>query len=633
MTIILLAFFAQTLHFQSQNQLPQWSGKHLAEPVPPTLQGEDVLVLFDEVEVRAAEDGKIRVIHRSLRKVLSELGVDRASVFYCFNQLGGTQVERLDGWHQFANGNLEVLGTGQVVTIGARSSDAVHDGQVTIGYFRKVARGSVIAFESEEIVDLYLGPILPFPILGDMPIVRKVIRVDQPDLIQLQPMNLAAWSLRPQRSENSLQFKALPSEEAHDWTPRSRAYSPVVFARMKHPRTDSYRNWNELARWYNRIFTAAALPKRAKAGKPLTEPESFYQVADVTKRKLAYRQVYLSPHRGWVPDAGIDVLKRSFGDCKDMVSCSVYLLAEENVSALPALANIYDGFDFKAEDPANPWFNHVIVAIPLSRSLDLAAEVVVAEKLFLLFDPTAQDTPAGLLPRAFFGRHVLICTAEAGHWVKVPDSALEPARTDFSLTGSLDVSLTYRGEFAVHELGDAIGLRGSLSSSTRRNREEWFRSAFRLPVDATVELTGFESDGRGAVTMRCRVVWPQFLRPSPLGWRLPPSIVQQPLAFYGESEPNRQAPLAIPAWPLESWTIALESVRQLKPLKAQFDWSNQRHRIHWQANTDKGFNLQFETQGTRDVFTGNNLGAGLNHLVELQQNYERFALFTPVFVE
>ncbi len=631
MIALILGIYAQTLHFQSQKSLPTWSDSYLEDPIPVYLQEEDVLVLLDEVVVHANDDGSVRVIHRSLRKVQSELGVERASVFSCFNQLGGTKVERLDGWHRFANGNLEVLGSGQIVTVGAPSSNAVHDGQVTIGYFRKVARGSVIAFESEEIVDLFLGPILPFPILADMPTVHKLFRVEQAELIQLQPLNLEAWGLIAQPLNDGLEFKLLPADRQRDWAPQSRGYWPVVFARMKHARTDSYRNWNELAHWYNGVFTKAALPNQKERLKPLTKLGLFNQTAQSIKSKLAYRQVYLSPHRGWIPDAGEEVFKRSFGDCKDMVSCSAYLLAEQNVSAYPTLANVYDGFDFKAQDPANPWFNHVIVAIPLQATLGLASEVVAREKRFLLYDPTAQHTPAGTLPRAFLGRHVLICTADGGYWISVPESALEPARTDFSLNGDLDEANGFRGEFVILEKGNAIGVRQTLSSSTKMNRENWIRKAFQIPVDAKVELLDFQSDELGGVSLRLHVTWPQFLKTGPLGSRLPPAIVPPALSYYGQNESRRQAPLALPSWPLQSWTITLKCERPLQPLQAEFDWSNEHHRIHWQVNTDSQLLIRFETQGNSEVFTGKRVTLGLSQLAELQLNYERFALFTPLF--
>ena len=64
---------------------------------------------------------------------------------------------------------------------------------------------------------------------------------------------------------------------------------------------------------------------------------------DMSKH-LIYKQVYLSPKRGWIPIQGDLGYDRAFGDCQDMVSRLTFQLADRDIGVFPALTGVSSGF-------------------------------------------------------------------------------------------------------------------------------------------------------------------------------------------------------------------------------------------------------------------------------------------------
>jgi hypothetical protein len=176
-------------------------------------------------------------------------------------------------------------------------------------------------------------------------------------------------------------------------------------------------------------------------------------------RELLYKQVYLTPERGWIPEFSDEVLRRRYGDCKDLTSCFSGAALDAGYEPHPALARIVNGA-IEMDPPVNPFlFNHVITALRLKSSLGFPAEIETKLGRFLLVDPTSRVTPFGSLPPAHRRGRVLICLPEGGQWVDIPNEAIEVQSLDITLKGVVDGSGTFEGEVRISEKGDTASLR------------------------------------------------------------------------------------------------------------------------------------------------------------------------------
>ncbi|HJW09802.1 MAG TPA: hypothetical protein VJ483_09220, partial [Holophagaceae bacterium] len=203
--------------------------------------------------------------------------------------------------------------------------------------------------------------------------------------------------------------------------------------------------------------------------------------------RLSYKQVYLSPERGWVPETGPEVVRRGYGDCKDLTTCFLGEVKGLGQGVYPALARIIDGAP-ETDDPVGPIFNHVISAIHLEKSLGFHSEVETSAGRLLLVDPTDRLTPLGWLGVQHLGHRVLVCMEKGGVWVDIPDGAILRPSTEVRLEGEVAASGRLAAILTLKETGDHLGLRGQALLRGKDELKQRLSAEFELPPTAKLEL-------------------------------------------------------------------------------------------------------------------------------------------------
>lgn len=131
-----------------------------------------------------------------------------------------------------------------------------------------------------------------------------------------------------------------------------------------------YRNWNEVARWAQTLFSAevriddelASVIARIKA-LPGTD-ERASAALQFVQNEIRYFSVSLgeSSHR---PSAPQVVMKQRFGDCKDKSWLLIAMLRELGIAAQPVLVPLDGGAPAGDVLPTPGLFDHVIVGIDI----------------------------------------------------------------------------------------------------------------------------------------------------------------------------------------------------------------------------------------------------------------------------
>jgi hypothetical protein len=550
-TLIVILALAVQAFSQDLSKLPEWARPHAqaaaTEPVPAG--DPDAWVLFDRTEVAYGGDNEIWTHRYRLVKVLGERGISEGT--FMLSGVGGrsNKVKKLKGWNLRPDGELVKLDQDTVVTIEDAGSADFSRKTLTGAALGRVTKGSLVAFESVQVAKLPYGPIDDAWVMESHPVRLWELEAGMrtgwfvrvvPVEFKIDTFHFLPFLPNAQVTPTSVRVTSVPPyPKNEDAYPNPINLFPTVLVRFFDHQGIAepvWASWDRPATWFEKTYRGkmsevGALPKGAK------DLASLQAIWSWMGHELTYKQVYLTPDRGWVPEASAEVFRKRYGDCKDLATFFLTEAKALGYPGYPTLARIMEGRIESTDIPKNP-FNHVIAALKLDASLGLPAEVDTPKGRFLLVDATDPFTPLGRLNDAHRGGQVMICLPDGAQWVKIPDTAILPEQMEVLVEGKadaagiLDATLTYR------ETSNAWGLR----STARRGGKAALREALLsryldLPPTGTFEVLTFGDpltlDRPFEVKVSLR--HPQGLRNQGgeitlvnLGMRIVPGVIQKP---------------------------------------------------------------------------------------------------------
>lgn len=504
--LLVPVFLAAALGAQDISRLPEWAREGALaasrESPPP---GAEAWVLLDRTEMAYTGGGNVRTRKLRLVKVLTELGTSEG--VYRLHGLGGkaSRVGKLRGWNLRSDGELLKLDANDVATLsGAGDEDGgFKAGTHTLANLGRVAVGSLVAFESEETFRTPMGPLSLA-----LPMERHPVRLWElvvatregwfSDLknvtVRMEPRHFTPWlagaEVIPGRSIRLTNVPALPKDE--NLRPEDRNTLPWVAVAFIDPSlagVPGVDSWENFGRFMNQAYASRRHAIRILATGGATSLERLQALHRYVIREIAYKAVYLTPERGWIPEGGTEVARRHYGDCKDLTSVFTGEAALLGFEACPVLTTIQGGQNEPDEPVSLHCFNHVISAIRLERTLGLASEVETPEGRFLLVDPTDRFTPLGKLGQGHARQRMLICTPKGGFWATAPDQAVFHPRIQARLEAQAGPKGDLSGTLSLREWGNAFGLRQAARDvGPTRMKEYFLENVENLPPTGTLEV-------------------------------------------------------------------------------------------------------------------------------------------------
>lgn len=261
-------------------------------------------------------------------------------------------------------------------------------------------------------------------------------------------------------------------------------------------------SWPQVGLWYsgltqNRFSATPEISAKVKeliSGKP-----------DFAARLLALTSFVQSEIRYVAIEVGIggaqphpagDVFHYRYGDCKDKVTLLKAMLAEAGIHSSYVLVDTRRGFI----NPTVPssWGNHAIIAIELPEEIKaekyLSTVTTKSGKRYIIFDPTDEYSPVGLMRSDLQNSYGLLVTDQGGELIRIP--LLQPDWNQIVRKGhfvlAADGSLS--GEVSEDRSGDsATEERERLHYSDQRKRtndfERWLGHSLQ---GFTLESMSFE---------------------------------------------------------------------------------------------------------------------------------------------
>jgi hypothetical protein len=600
----LLTFLASTLLSQGAAgaafsaaqvaRLPDWaaSAARAAQSVTPPAEA-DAWVLEQRTEFDYLGEGRVRARQLRLVLVLGERGLEERSL--TLSGLGGrgSKLKRLKAWNVRPDGEVEQLERSDSVSL--------EDGQVRLHTveLQKAVKGSLLAFESVLETEHPMGPVESLYVMEEHPVRSFSVeaRSERPGVeVRVVLRHLAPWA-KPTSEipHRAILVQDLPSRPRDEGAiPDARNVLPWLHVSFHDSAMakdlPSSATWNALASWTAAKYKALAVgggdpPAAAK------DPAALLQVVHSRlAREMTYRQVYLSPERGWIPLAAAEVARRRYGDCKDLATLLMAQARAAGFEAYPVLARIVEGEVEEDEPPSVFAFNHVIVAIRLSGSLGLGAEVDTPEGRMLLVDATSRFVPLGQLGAAHAGRRVLVCTERGGFWVAVPDAAIVAERARFRLAGAVSTGGMFSGTLEIREENGAMGLR---PTDVEGGADELRRRCLGLglPPDARCEVKKRSDpfDLAHPYDVLFALEYPEALRSQGSGeWTVvPPGLYGAGETIQKPGRP-RQYPVRFDRRDALEYELAIELPRSLVPLLKEEKGETPLRSYAWTAEVTPG---------------------------------------------
>ena len=164
-------------------------------------------------------------------------------------------------------------------------------------------------------------------------------------------------------------------------------FAPKQFRVGKYP--GSFATWEDFAGWYRRLTADKyTLPQEAQES-----IRSLVAATDDPRRKVEALYAHLQDHTryvaielgigGWQPYSAASTYTNRYGDCKDLSTLMVSMLAEVGIEAYPALVLIRSGGVVARDFPSNQ-FNHCITFVPMDRDtlwLECTADHIAAGEI------------------------------------------------------------------------------------------------------------------------------------------------------------------------------------------------------------------------------------------------------------
>jgi hypothetical protein len=504
LAVLSLLFFGVSAGWgQSLSKLPDWARQAVEASLKAQQPADaEAWVLLDRTEVAYTGDGEIREHRYRVVRVLGERGVGEGVYTLTGEGAEVAKVKKLKGWNLRPDGDLEKLDREDVAAVEGLgdSQGGFSKGNMTEGVLPRVVKGSVVAFESLEVLHRPMGAIAGRGAMEDIPVLRWEVAAAKKEgwfsnlkqvALKLDLRNFDAWKVAVEQGPGFVAASNLPSApKSEPFLPEGMNIFPVVTCRFLDPAfkdAPDWSSWDGLADFTSRVFaTAGSAPIPGLTG--ADSAAKLRSLADWMYRNLSYKAIYLSPNRGWVPEKALETSRKRFGDCKDFAAFLMGGAKDLGFDSVPVLASIQSIRMEPSMVPA-PTFNHAIAAIRLVKSLGLPAEVETSAGRFLIVDPTDHYTPFGYLGDQHRGRWVMLCLPGKAVWVKIPDAAIAPGAVHLAVKGACDAKGALDGSLRVEETANAWGLRQAAAEWAPKDLLRFIRERLSLSATAQCEIS------------------------------------------------------------------------------------------------------------------------------------------------
>jgi hypothetical protein len=483
---------------------PEWAVEAAKTPTPAAAKDASAVVLFEEFLITFDADNHAVERHRRAVRILKPQGRGHA---HCWAEYDiDEKISYFRSWTIAASGRQFQAMETDFTDYGAYENP-VEQATDRIRTVNPPASdpGSVVVCESEEHLRPYMSE-EEWEIQQSIPVVDEALEMILPagghyaeawhGFPPVKPVEVAANDLRWEIKE----MPALDLENIHA-TPPWGALAARMSIKWGDQAVKGVENqWRAIGLWQDKLEEHRPYPTpeiAAKAQELIAGAPDFYtklsRITDYIQKNVRYFIVERGIG-GWQAHPAGDIYRNRYGDCKDKTTLLISMLQAVGIRAHYLHVDGERGII----DPNTPSLagNHMIAAIELPEGENdprlLARVKAVNGKTLLIFDPTDQETPVGLINSELQGAYGNIANGPDSQVLQMP--VLPPESAGLSRTGSFTLTAdgALAGDITETFTGDDAGLeRWHIKSKDAKELHEGLEKALGADLPG-LTFKGFE---------------------------------------------------------------------------------------------------------------------------------------------
>jgi hypothetical protein len=444
--------------------LPQWALDAAKTPTPASAKDAPAVLLFDEYVITVDAQNHAVERERSAMRILQPQGRD-----YTHCSIGYDVDEKLNYFHSWT-----ITPDGhQLQAMESDFRDVGAYADPTLQYTERIRTldppgndpGSVVVCETEEQLRPYMSQ-EDWQIQLSIPVVDEALELDLPP----GGHYAESWSrytpVKPiEKSANQLRWEirnmpALDLENVHATPPWMALAAHMSVMWGDAAVSGSGNQWRAIGLWMQNLEEHRTDPTpeiTAEAQQLVAGASDFYtrlsRITSYIQKNVRYF-VITRGIGGWQAHYAGDIYRNRYGDCKDKTTLLIAMLQSIGVRAYYLHVDTRRGII--NPDAPSLMGNHMITAIEVpagETDQRLRALVKMANgKSLLIFDPTDEETPVGLIRAQLQGAWGNLADGADSQVLQMPVLAPDSAgmnlhgtftlTTDGTLTGDVNESLT-----------------------------------------------------------------------------------------------------------------------------------------------------------------------------------------------
>lgn len=445
---VLLLAVVHAVAPNAQAAVPAWLQQAAAQSLPAYPADTNAVILYDEQIITVHDNGEIVTTRRRAYKILTAKGADQVKILRVpFDP--ETKISGLHAWGLPSGGGKEFEAKDKDAAEVAITENFYDEERDKILEIPGAVPGNVIGYEIEQKERPYIFSETWWA-QHRYPVVRARLSLELPPGWEYDAkwVNYAGQAPAAQGTA-TWEVQNLPGIESEEDMPPWHAIAARLLLNL-YPAKDELKarahgSWNRIGAWYTtltngRLDTSPDITAKVAA---LTQeaPDPVSKIRRITKyvqQDVRYVAIEIGIG-GYQPHPASQVFTNKYGDCKDKATLLIAMLKQAGIDAYYLLVDTERGVVMP--DVPSAEFNHMTVAIKLPAGVtDGTFNSVVADKelgKLLIFDPTDEYTPLGMLPASEQESHGLLVEGGTGELIDLP--LISPDANQLSRSGQLQL--------------------------------------------------------------------------------------------------------------------------------------------------------------------------------------------------
>lgn len=456
----------QAMLAESNAKLPDWVLTAAAEPTGPLPVTANAVVLYQDEQLKIAANGKAEYRIRNVVKILRPPGRDDAMPIVSYDK--DAPLKSFNVWSIAPDGHRFAMKKDQYVDLGDPDEGMLYvDDRYRAANPPGADPGGIVAWEYVQKVPSYQNEVT-WDIQSDDPVVKATFELQMPQ----------GWNYATNWFQHAAVAAVTIGAEEYQWTlehvtgidveniplapsPEALAARMVVHYSDKPIPASTSALWARIGQWYDTLAAGQSEGdtniKSATTGLVPANAGFMTRLEDVAaymQQKIRYVGIEIGIG-GLKPHSAAEVFANQYGDCKDKATLLIAMLDDVGIRATWVLVDTHRGY--VAPNVPSIDGNHMIAAIQLPEGYeDPELKAVVTTKTgqrYLIFDPTNEFVPIGLLPEYEQGSWGLLVAGANSQVIHLP--VLSPANdvTTWDANLKLAADGTLSGTAKVEHVG------------------------------------------------------------------------------------------------------------------------------------------------------------------------------------